>query len=234
MMVLAAHLDAEHRDAYSRAVQAILATKLAEITMAQLVDGLPRAEIAWQAQGSFLTRGHPLTDHEELCEGVLIKTQSLRDNIDLDTLSFESHLLQAYSNAEIGSTEFNLRLLEIVAVSLHQIAVILFNLTPKAHTPEYIANVTDWQEPAGWVEYMGRKTWEEPFFPPRPTHFFHCAYLDFDLYPNGLADVAGYWAEDQIFGGVVLFDRGQSGTEVSNKLSSTTQSIPYTNCSLLV
>jgi hypothetical protein len=29
-------------------------------------------------------------------------------------------------------------------------------------------------------------------------------------YPDGLADVAGYWAEDQIFGGVVLFDRSQS------------------------
>jgi hypothetical protein len=90
--VLAAHLDADHRDAYSRAVQAILATNLAEITMAQLVDGLPKAEIAWQAQGSFLCRSHPLTDHGELCEGVLEKTQSLRDDLNLDTLSFESHV----------------------------------------------------------------------------------------------------------------------------------------------
>ena len=29
-------------------------------------------------------------------------------------------------------------------------------------------------------------------------------------YPDGLADVVGYWAEDRIFGGVVLFDRSQT------------------------
>ncbi|KAI0127950.1 hypothetical protein BJ170DRAFT_396129 [Xylariales sp. AK1849] len=31
--------------------------------------------------------------------------------------------------------------------------------------------------------------------------------MEHDQYPYGLADVAGYWAEDFIFGGVVLFDR---------------------------
>lgn len=36
-----------------------------------------------------------------------------------------------------------------------------------------------------------------------------------DGYPNGLADVVGYWAEARIFGGVVLFDRGESELEVS-------------------
>lgn len=30
-----------------------------------------------------------------------------------------------------------------------------------------------------------------------------------------MADVVGYWAEAKIFGGVVVFDRGPSGTEVS-------------------
>ena len=31
----------------------------------------------------------------------------------------------------------------------------------------------------------------------------------------GVADVVGYWAEDRIFVGVVLFGRGESGTGVS-------------------
>lgn len=107
-----------------------------------------------------------------------------------------------------------MRLVELVAVAIHSIAVTLFKLEPKSHTPEHIDFVTKWDRPAGWNDSFGRKMWVEPFFPPRPTHFFHCEYLDFDLYPNGLADVAGYWAEDQIFGGVFVFDRGQSGTEV--------------------
>lgn len=45
-----------------------------------------------------------------------------------------------------------------------------------------------------------------------------CSYTDPAQYPRGIADVAGYWAEDIIFGGVVLFGRGESGTGVS-KLS---------------
>jgi hypothetical protein len=34
-------------------------------------------------------------------------------------------------------------------------------------------------------------------------------------YPEGIADMVGYWAKDRILGGVVLFDRGESGNEVS-------------------
>ncbi|KFA56062.1 hypothetical protein S40293_00044 [Stachybotrys chartarum IBT 40293] len=211
--VSAVDLDTDHRDVYSRAVKVILATDVAETTMAQLVDGLPRADVAWEARGNLLTKAHPLADHEQLCTGVLEMTQSLRDGFGPETLSFDSQLLQAYSGAEMGSKEFNMRLVEMVAVSVHQIAVALFNLAPESHTSEHIKFATEWQKPAGWFECYGRRTWEEPLFPPPRTHFFHCAYLDFDLYPNGLADVAGYWAEDRILGGVVVFDRGQSGIE---------------------
>lgn len=35
-------------------------------------------------------------------------------------------------------------------------------------------------------------------------------YLNFASYPCGLTDVVGYWAETQIFGGVVLFEREKS------------------------
>lgn len=55
-------------------------------------------------------------------------------------------------------------------------------------------------------------------WPPPPTHFFHCQYVDFDLYPHGIADVAGYWTEDQIFGGVFVFDRELNGTDVRYRL----------------
>ncbi|KAK7698341.1 hypothetical protein SLS64_012589 [Diaporthe eres] len=48
---------------------------------------------------------------------------------------------------------------------------------------------------------------------PPPTLFWNGKYVDSSRYPNGLADVVGYWAETQIFGGVVLFDRGESEEE---------------------
>jgi hypothetical protein len=43
--------------------------------------------------------------------------------------------------------------------------------------------------------------------PPGPTLFSHHAYLDDDVYPEGVADMVGYWAEDRILGGVVVFER---------------------------
>lgn len=54
----------------------------------------------------------------------------------------------------------------------------------------------------------------------RPTDFMHEDYHDWEQYPNGIADVVGYWAEYHLFGGVVLFDRGESGTDVSETLRS--------------
>ena len=108
-----------------------------------------------------------------------------------------------------------MRLIELVFAAIHEIAVAVFNLEPKSHTREEIQYITSWQIEPGWEELgEGYREWREPLYPAPPTHFFHHLYLDYDLYPNGVADVAGYWAEDQIFGGVVLFDRGESGREV--------------------
>lgn len=39
-------------------------------------------------------------------------------------------------------------------------------------------------------------------------------YRDAEQYPDGDADVAGYWAETKILGGVAVFDRGQTDLEV--------------------
>ena len=50
----------------------------------------------------------------------------------------------------------------------------------------------------------------------RPTDFMHENYCALQQYPRGVADVVGYWAEYHLFGGVVLFDRGGSGTDVRN------------------
>lgn len=42
---------------------------------------------------------------------------------------------------------------------------------------------------------------------PRRTFFVHQAYLDEDIYPEGIADIVGYWTEDRMLGGVAVFDR---------------------------
>ncbi|KAH6886828.1 hypothetical protein B0T10DRAFT_607695 [Thelonectria olida] len=36
-------------------------------------------------------------------------------------------------------------------------------------------------------------------------------YLNADVYPEGIADTVGTWAEDRVVGGVALFDRSAEG-----------------------
>lgn len=45
--------------------------------------------------------------------------------------------------------------------------------------------------------------------------FCHNDYVFYDQYLNGVTDCVGYWAEAKVFGGVVVFDRGESEKEVS-------------------
>ena len=52
------------------------------------------------------------------------------------------------------------------------------------------------------------------------VNFYHTNYRRFEDYPFGLLNVVGYWAEAQIFGGVVLFERGESNYEVPLILQS--------------
>lgn len=42
---------------------------------------------------------------------------------------------------------------------------------------------------------------------PLPSIFNHSFYRHSMIYPEGVADMVGYWAEDRTLGGVVLFDR---------------------------
>ena len=51
-----------------------------------------------------------------------------------------------------------------------------------------------------------------PLEPPVP--FYHQAYTSDDMYPHAISDIVGYWAEAKIFGGVVLFDRGETDKDV--------------------
>ena len=44
--------------------------------------------------------------------------------------------------------------------------------------------------------------------------FYHTNYQLFEKYPFGLLNVVGYWAEVELFGGVVLFEHVKSGSEV--------------------
>ena len=112
-----------------------------------------------------------------------------------------TQLAQHYQNARPGSREHLLRLLEIVAASLNALAGIIF---ASSHPNTEIKP----PKPREGHFWQFRQT--DHFY----VDFYHTGYRLFDRYPFGLLNVVGYWAEAELLGGVLLFERGESGSEV--------------------
>lgn len=87
----------------------------------------------------------------------------------------------------------------MIAVSVHQIGVILHKLDLNLHKSD---GITEWTPPKSDEIY-----WDGNPGEPILTLLQHPWYSDHNQYPNGIADSVGYWAENRILGGVVLFDR---------------------------
>lgn len=111
-----------------------------------------------------------------------------------------------YQGAVPGSRAFQTRLIELVVVSIHQIAAKLYNLHADG-------GLHKGNEMLTWTPPKDDEVWWEvnPGGAP-PTLFRHRWYCDYDQYPEGIADSVGYWAEARIFGGIVMFDRRPAGS----------------------
>ncbi|KAI1313266.1 hypothetical protein F5Y03DRAFT_406537 [Xylaria venustula] len=224
-------LDTPHLDALSLAVSNLLATDLALATYAQLIDGLPISKVVRDTYTTQLNPQHPIDAHVALCPGALDKAKELRAGFKLKMLRFSPSLLQAYQSAPIHSRAFDLRLIELAAVTLHQIGAWLFQLNLRMHDPATTGNsdietITNW-EPDDYPFHR---------IAPFPTLFNHINYRAFTQYPDGLADAAGYWAENRVLGGVVSFDRSQSWTtdnEPNVWFQCSRKRITYRVCQLL-
>ncbi|KAK1831474.1 hypothetical protein QBC39DRAFT_391243 [Podospora conica] len=196
-------LDAKRRDILIRAISNVVSTENAIFTYAQIIDGLPTADVAWDRRLSGLYGDHPLDEHEELCPGAMEKAREVCQQWNVSMLAFDPQVIAAYRQATPGTKLFNTRLVELVAVAVHQFAALLYRLELRMHKGDIEAI-------AQWVMPRPRRLQPEDEWvpiPPRPSIFNHHAYLDADIYPDGAADVVGYWAEDRIFGGVVVFNR---------------------------
>ncbi|RFU28610.1 hypothetical protein B7463_g7714, partial [Scytalidium lignicola] len=198
-------LDEKHLEVFMQAVSNILATEVAKFTYAQIVDGLPTVDTWTKYQVRMET--HPVfqLNHVHLCAGALEKTRNLMSHFDLEKLHFEEHLLRAFQNASLGSSQFNLRLIEITAVACHEIAAHLFQSGDSFHKRNLHEN---------WLAKESLGDGQKRFGSALPlVAFQHRSYRFPEQYPNGVSDMVGYWAESNIFGGVVLFDRGESELE---------------------
>ncbi|KAL2272443.1 hypothetical protein FJTKL_06564 [Diaporthe vaccinii] len=142
----------------------------------------------------------PVFKHRELCPGVLEKTRAFRTAFDPGSLVIRTDVLHRYQSVPVGSRASKLPLIELIAVAVHAIAVQLIKQVDGGlHKSD--------QFPSD--EHYEQNSWCRK----KSTPFSLWRYDDPEQYPDGNADIAAYWTEDQILGGIVLFDRGESGTE---------------------
>ena len=99
-----------------------------------------------------------------------------------------------------------MRPVEMVAVAVHQIAVLIYKLDGSRHKDD---GMECWTPPP--ITINGCTL---PIIDPYPTLFSVAHYKEHESYPDGLADSVGYWAESRILGGVTLFYRGPANPEV--------------------
>lgn len=83
-------LDGEHRQLLVRAITRILSTELAEFTYAQIIDGLPTGDVAYDAVTTPYG-AHPIDNvHDQLCPGMLDRAREFQKGFRLEILSFDS------------------------------------------------------------------------------------------------------------------------------------------------
>ncbi|KAK3936968.1 hypothetical protein QBC46DRAFT_393850 [Diplogelasinospora grovesii] len=213
-------LPAEHHRIFLRALSRITSLEHADITFAQLVDGLPTWRVARErrAPHSGVTghRDHPLRKHTELCPDAMERMLAFKSTFDPDALPFDVRLIREYGLAAVGSRAFKVRLIELMANAIHQIGVYIYKNVESPHNKEQLEC---WKPPPRRVELIrpgGPIELRDWPYEPFPTFFSVDYYRWHEKYPDGLADVVGYWAEDCILGGITLFDRGESGIECND------------------
>ncbi|KAG6356487.1 hypothetical protein INS49_015875 [Diaporthe citri] len=202
------HLGIEHLQPLRRALINFLSAPITEFTCAQIIDGQPTSDV--YATDHYVRDGLAVSDHEELCPGSKEKARAFRTDFNVLDPVLGPKILQAYQETLPASIAWKLRLLELVTSACHDIAVHLYQMDGGVHKhwehEEFLAEK---------LESLPEKSLDRKVL-PLPTLFWNGRYVDSSRYPNGLADVVGYWAETQIFGGVILFDRGESEEEMSN------------------
>lgn len=85
------------REIFTRAVANVLSSPIAEVTYAQIIDGLPLSNVALDTYEGTLCPGHPLLNkHTELCPGVLERVRKLRTDFDASVLRVDSRVSKPF------------------------------------------------------------------------------------------------------------------------------------------
>ncbi|KAK2798095.1 hypothetical protein FQN51_007914 [Onygenales sp. PD_10] len=186
-MITLLNIGQERAEIFKRVLTSILQHDLVKTVFAQVIDGIPIAS----AYESTLTARTELTSRTDPShQSVLLSGQLCESEGILDTLELNPTVAQLYQDSPLMSSSFNMHLLELVAIAVHNLAG---NLYLKFH-------------PDGATQVLEPN--DDPYFKREYISLSTMFYCDPSRFPRAFLDVVGCWAEVQIFGGVVVFDRG--------------------------
>ncbi|KAK2784329.1 hypothetical protein FQN53_008558 [Emmonsiellopsis sp. PD_33] len=182
-----AHLDAQHLTPLDALICSTLTLDATEDAFAQIIDGVPTRDSFTRNTGSIPILPAVL-DRDRPSEDAITTFRKFRAGFTSTGLTIASKAVQSYQNTPPSSNKFNLHLLEMAALAIHALAATLYTTThPDINTCP-----------------------TEPCFSSQYPHYgvdLYCRLYHNSLhYPYGIADMVGYWAETQVFGGVVLFE----------------------------
>ncbi|KAJ6789631.1 hypothetical protein PWT90_08486 [Aphanocladium album] len=198
-------LTEHHRDILIHAIENICNTDEARITFAQVLDGVPVVPLLDEGRPSRnLPSSHPSRKtHQEICPGILERLDIFRRDFDVGNLRLNSKAMTVYQSAAPGSRLFNTRLIELVSRSVHQIAIEIALLDESPYREDGLLAFTPPESDTVF--------WRFSLSRPPQIWLRLMWYQDYTKYPNGSSDMIGYWAENYIIGGVLLFDRRVEG-----------------------
>lgn len=200
----------------------ILALSIARDTYAQIIDGTPtRTPFSDEIKESRSTFYQTIIDSDNTkpTDKVTQKYEGIRSKITPQDLVIDlkvyntsviiihlaginsAQVAQNYQNAPSGSRENNLRLLETAAASVHSLAGMIY-----ASKHEDM-DVNPPEPPGGHLPQFHHT---DGYY----VNFYHTEYKRFEDFPFGLLNVVGYWAETELFGGVVLSERSEGSSGV--------------------
>ena len=108
-------LDETHSGTFRRALANVLMTDLAFETYAQIIDGLPLKDVAWDRnpRARRICLQHPINTHVELCRAAFDRAVRFRNEFDADSLKFKREVISCHPYEPKDSTNRHRRSLPI-------------------------------------------------------------------------------------------------------------------------
>ncbi|PGH36277.1 hypothetical protein GX50_00962 [[Emmonsia] crescens] len=182
-----ADIDSERAGMLKQVLSTLLRSSTVKDVFAQVIDGLP---IKTTYELTITRRFELLSRMEPSAQSIALSNQFCSSSEMFDNLKLNARTAQLYQAAPLYSYCFNMHLLELAAVAVHDMAGNLFaSFHPDGEPRLEQAAGTGFQQ-QGLISLSTM------------------SYIRSDIYPRGVLDVVGYWAEAHIFGGIVVFDRG--------------------------